>query len=125
MLLDHGCHRISVNPQPWKDSVLQAIGRRHTAADIEKTMGLATSMGFQHEHGSHCRACPPTPRGSGDAGYMSCLLGHDNHRALPGSEKGQPHPAGGQEIPTAEEVGQMLDYSIETLRRGGLHLYYL
>ena len=48
VLLDHGCNRISVNPQSLEDGVLQAIGRRHTAADIEKTMDLAMSMGFRH-----------------------------------------------------------------------------
>lgn len=48
VLLDHGADRISVNPQSMEDTVLRAIGRRHTAADIEATMALAASMGFPH-----------------------------------------------------------------------------
>lgn len=48
VLLDHGADRISVNPQSLEDTVLQAIGRRHTARDIEDTMALAASMGFPH-----------------------------------------------------------------------------
>jgi oxygen-independent coproporphyrinogen-3 oxidase len=48
VLLDHGVDRISVNPQSLSDEVLKAIGRRHSAADIEAAMALATSMGFPH-----------------------------------------------------------------------------
>lgn len=48
VLLDHGADRISVNPQSLEDEVLRAIGRRHTARDIEDTMALAMSMGFPH-----------------------------------------------------------------------------
>ena len=48
VLLDHGADRISVNPQSMEDEVLRAIGRKHTAADIEATMALAASMGFPH-----------------------------------------------------------------------------
>ncbi len=41
MLRDHGIHRISINPQTMEDSVLQAMGRAHTAAQIEEAMALA------------------------------------------------------------------------------------
>ena len=48
MLRKAGVDRISVNPQSLEDEVLRAIGRRHTARDIEDTMALAASMGFPH-----------------------------------------------------------------------------
>ena len=48
VLLDHGVDRISVNPQSLEDHVLTAIGRRHTARDVEEAMALATGMGFPH-----------------------------------------------------------------------------
>ena len=41
MLRDHGIHRISINPQTMEDSVLRAIGRAHTAAQIEAAYELA------------------------------------------------------------------------------------
>ena len=40
-LKNHGIHRISINPQTMEDSVLHAMGRAHTAAEIVEAMGLA------------------------------------------------------------------------------------
>ncbi len=37
----HGIQRISINPQTMEDGVLKAIGRAHTAAQIEQAMALA------------------------------------------------------------------------------------
>ena len=41
ILRGHGVQRISINPQTMEDSVLQAMGRAHTADDIRRTMALA------------------------------------------------------------------------------------
>lgn len=41
-----GARRISVNPQTMNDSVLEAIGRRHTAAQTERAYELAREVGF-------------------------------------------------------------------------------
>ena len=127
VLLDHGCGRISVNPQSLEDSVLQAIGRRHTAADIEKTMDLATSMGFAHVNMDLIAGLPAdTPEGFRRT-LDGCLsFGADNitvHTLA--LKKGSRILLEGQKIPTAEEVGQMLDYSISALRGSGFHPYYL
>ena len=40
--------RISINPQSFNDAVLQAIGRRHTAAETLKAFELARSCGFNN-----------------------------------------------------------------------------
>ena len=40
-LRDHGIRRISINPQTMEDSVLRAMGRAHTAAQITEAMALA------------------------------------------------------------------------------------
>ena len=37
----HGIQRISINPQTMEDGVLKAIGRAHTAGQIEEAMALA------------------------------------------------------------------------------------
>ncbi|MGN1090286.1 MAG: radical SAM protein, partial [Huintestinicola sp.] len=37
---DNGATRISINPQTMKDSVLEAIGRKHTAAQTEQCFAL-------------------------------------------------------------------------------------
>lgn len=40
--------RISINPQTFNDSVLQAVGRRHTADDTIRIFRLAREMGFDN-----------------------------------------------------------------------------
>ena len=45
---DNGATRISVNPQTMIDSVLKAVGRKHTAAQVEKCFALARSLGFKN-----------------------------------------------------------------------------
>ncbi len=41
----HGVSRISINPQTMNDRVLQGVGRRHTAADIEHCYRTARECG--------------------------------------------------------------------------------
>ena len=45
VLKNHGVRRVSVNPQTMSDSVLEAIGRRHTAQDIVDALELVRSVG--------------------------------------------------------------------------------
>lgn len=127
VLLDHGCDRISVNPQSLEDSVLRAIGRRHTAADIEQTMGLATSMGFKHVNMDLIAGLPAdTPEGFRRTLDKCLSFGADNitvHTLA--LKKGSRILLEGQKIPSAEAVGQMLDYSVFALRGADFHPYYL
>ena len=46
ILKENGVGRVSINPQSFSDAVLEAVGRRHTAADIEEKYRLARSVGF-------------------------------------------------------------------------------
>jgi len=48
VLKEAGVTRISINPQTANDDVLRAVGRRHTAADIEDCYRLARSLGFDN-----------------------------------------------------------------------------
>jgi len=41
----HGVTRISINPQTMNDAVLQGVGRRHTAEDIERCYHMAREIG--------------------------------------------------------------------------------
>ncbi len=45
-IYDAGVGRISINPQTFADSVLQVIGRRHSAQDVFDAFALARSVGF-------------------------------------------------------------------------------
>ena len=48
VLRTHGVTRVSVNPQTFEENVLRAIGRCHTAADIDRAMELVARCGFPH-----------------------------------------------------------------------------
>lgn len=43
---DYGVGRISINPQTMNDTVLQNIGRKHTAQDVLDCLHLARTIGF-------------------------------------------------------------------------------
>ena len=47
-LKDAGVTRISINPQTFNDRVLEAIGRRHTAAETIEKFRLARALGFDN-----------------------------------------------------------------------------
>lgn len=48
IIRDFGGTRISVNPQTMNDSVLKAIGRRHTAEDVVNAFRTARRLGFSN-----------------------------------------------------------------------------
>ena len=127
VLLDHGADRISVNPQSLEDEVLRAIGRRHTARDIEDTMALAASMGFPHVNMDLIAGLPAdTPEGFRRTLDKCLTFGADNITVHTLSlKKGSRILLEGLPIPTAEDVAQMLDYADPTLRAAGFSPYYL
>ncbi len=43
----NGCERVSINPQTMHDSVLEAIGRKHTVAEFKESFNLAREIGFE------------------------------------------------------------------------------
>lgn len=127
VLLDRGVNRISVNPQSLDDRVLQAIGRRHTAADIEQAMSLAASVHFPHVNMDLIAGLPAdTPSGFQHTLDTCLTYGADNitvHTLA--LKKGSRILLEGLPIPTAENVAAMLDYANPTLRRHGFQPYYL
>ena len=127
VLLNHGADRISVNPQSLEDHVLRAIGRKHSAADIEKTMELVASMNFPHVNMDLIAGLPEdTPEGFRRTLDKCLVYGADNitvHTLA--LKKGSRILLEGSKIPTAAEVGAMLDYANPTLRAAGFIPYYL
>ena len=127
VLLDHGADRISVNPQSMEDTVLRAIGRRHTAADIEATMALAASMGFPHVNMDLIAGLPAdTPEGFRRTLDKCLTFGADNITVHTLSlKKGSRILLEGLPIPSAQDVSAMLDYANDALRAAGFTPYYL
>ena len=47
-IISSGCDRLSINPQTLNDSVLEAIGRKHTTTQFYNAFNLARKLGFTH-----------------------------------------------------------------------------
>ena len=127
VLKAHGVTRVSVNPQTMEDHVLRAIGRRHTAGDIEAAMELVAKQGFAHVNMDLIAGLPEdTPEGFRRSLDKCLRFGTDNvtvHTLA--LKKGSRILLEGLSIPGAEAVGEMLDYAAPKLRRGGYAPYYL
>ena len=127
VLLDHGVDRISVNPQSLEDHVLTAIDRRHTARDVEEAMALATGMGFPHVNMDLIAGLPEdTPEGFRRTLDKCLSYGADNITVHTLSlKKGSRILLENFTIPSAEAVGEMLDYANAALRQADFRPYYL
>ena len=127
VLRRHGTTRVSVNPQTMEDDVLRAIGRRHTAGDIEAAMELVAAAGFRHVNMDLIAGLPADTAEGFRRSLDRCLeFGTDNVTVHTLSlKKGSAILTGGIPIPPAEAVGEMLDYADPTLRSRGYGPYYL
>ncbi len=127
VLRRHGVTRVSVNPQTMEDHVLQAIGRRHTAGDIEKAMELVNRCGFDHVNMDLIAGLPEdTPEGFRRSLDWCLAFGTDNvtvHTLA--LKKGSRILLEGLSVPGPEDVAAMLDYANPALRSAGYAPYYL
>ena len=121
VLKSHGVTRVSVNPQTMEDHVLRAIGRCHTAGDIDRAMELVAKYGFPHVNMDLIAGLPEdTPEGFRRS-LDACLgFGTDNvtvHTLA--LKKGSRILLEGLSIPGPEAVAEMLDYAAPVLRSAG------
>ena len=127
VLKKHGVDRVSVNPQTMEDSVLEAIGRKHTAQDILDALGKVHSVGGMAVNMDLIAGLTADSVG----GFQKTLdtviaLAPENITVHTLSlKKGSRITLEGAALPSAEEVGQMLDYAADTLRGAGYEPYYL
>ena len=95
VLKAHGVSRVSINPQTMEDRVLQAIGRRHTAADVLRAMDIAQKSGIPHINMDLIAGLPEdTAAGFRRRWTLPFPGAGQPHRSYPGAEKGFAHPAG-------------------------------
>ncbi len=127
VLRSHGVDRVSVNPQTMEDHVLRAIGRRHTAADIEAAMEIVQAAGFPHVNMDLIAGLPEdTPEGFRRSLERVLAFGTDNLTIHTLSlKKGSRITLEGTRIPTEAEVAAMLDFADPALRALGFAPYYL
>ena len=127
LLRDHGIRRISVNPQTMEDTVLQAVGRRHTAADIRRTMDEAAAAGFPHINMDLIAGLPEdSPEGFARSIDQVMAFGTDHITIHTLSlKKGSRISLEGTRLPPEEAVGEMLAHAETVLRAAGYAPYYL
>lgn len=127
VLRDHGVTRISVNPQTMQDPVLEAIGRRHTAADILTALETARAVGGMDVNMDLIAGLPAdTPEGFADTLEKVLALAPENitvHTLA--MKRGSRLMGSGADLPSAETVGRMLDLAGSRLRQQGYAPYYL
>lgn len=127
VLRRHGVDRISVNPQTMCDRVLSTIGRRHTAADILSALNLVRQVGgFAVNMDLIAGLRSDTPADFEATVKAVLALSPENITVHTLSmKKGSRLTLEGSDMPPAEEVGQMLDFAINSLKAADYSPYYL
>jgi oxygen-independent coproporphyrinogen-3 oxidase len=127
VIKENGGNRVSVNPQTMRDSVLQAMGRDHSAADILRAYQMARDSGIE---GINMDLIAGLPQDSVE-GFRYSLdavldLAPENitvHTLA--LKKGARLFFQQKGLPDGEAVSQMLDYAWDALRKAGYYPYYL
>ena len=127
VLRRHNVGRISVNPQTMDDRVLDVIGRRHSAQDIVDALALTREAGGFAVNMDLIAGLP----GDTAAGFRRTMdqvlaLAPENITVHTLSRKrGSSLDENEAPLPSAEDVGAMLDYAAKTLTKAGYAPYYL
>ena len=127
VLRAHGVDRVSVNPQTMSDRVLELIGRRHTASDIERALQLVREVGGFDVNMDLIAGLPgDSTEGFHDTVEKVLALGAENITVHTLSlKKGSRITLEEVPIPGAGEVSAMLDFAGERLSAAGYSPYYL
>lgn len=123
----HGANRMSINPQTMEDAVLRACGRPHSAADVVRAYREAVDAGFDAINMDLIAGLPQDTV----EGFCRSL---DQVAALNPSnitvhtlalKKGADLFEKRGNLPSAQDVTDMVAYANETLSRLGYKPYYL
>lgn len=127
VLRAHGVGRVSVNPQTMSDSVLEAIGRRHTAQDIVDALALVRECGgFEVNMDLIAGLLTDTAGGFSRTLDAVLSLAPENVTVHTLSlKRGSGLTLAGRPLPEAGEVRAMLDEAMERLAGSGYAPYYL
>ena len=127
VLRRYGVSRVSVNPQTMRDSVLEAIGRRHTAKDVEAALGTVRKVGG-FDVNMDLIAGLPTDDVSGFRETVEKVLALSPENITVHTlslKKGSVLSENAETIPNAAEVSSMLELAYARLRKEGYVPYYL
>ena len=127
VIRQHGADRMSINPQTMMDPVLRACGRPHTARDVELRYQEAVCAGFDAINMDLIAGLPKDDY----AGFCRSL---DQVAAMEPAnitvhtlalKKGADLFERRENLPSGEEVAQMVEYANERLTQLGYRPYYL
>ena len=126
-IFDHGADRMSINPQTMEGHVLRACGRPHKAADVVRAYGEAVDAGFKAINMDLIAGLPEdTVEGFKRSLDAVAALNPANitvHTLA--LKKGADLFERRVNLPTAEEVTEMVAYANSKLRELGYKPYYL
>jgi oxygen-independent coproporphyrinogen-3 oxidase len=125
-----GAGRICINPQSMKDETLRAIGRRHTAREVEEAFSLARSMGFELINMDLIAGLPgESPEDFADSLARVLALSPENVTVHTLTLKRASDLAQGEQAPAlrarADAAAGMVDAARRTLGAAGYRPYYL
>ena len=128
VLKKHDVGRISINPQTFSDSVLNAIGRRHTTAQTEEKFLLAKEMGFDAINMDLIAGLPTdTIENFKNSVNRAIELGADNITVHTLALKRSSTIVTENECDELDDkdIMEMLDYAEKTLSDNGYFPYYM
>ena len=124
-----GVSRISINPQTFNDSVLEYVGRKHTAQDTCRVYEMARGMGFSNINMDLIAGLPTDTREGFEHSIQEVLrLAPENVTVHTLSVKRAADLAAcsmDQLAQQAENVTYMVDYAGRALTGSGYGPYYL
>lgn len=128
VLKKHKVNRISINPQTFNDDVLREIGRKHTTELTVRQYHLAREIGFDTINMDLIAGLPTDSFESFCNSVDNAIgLGAENITVHTLALKRSSNIVTEDEKDTvnAENIEQMLDYSIEALTKAGYKPYYM
>ena len=126
VLREFGVTRISVNPQSFQDTVLEAAGRPHTAEDAVNAFRLAREMGFENINMDLIAGLPcDTEAGFRESVDRAAALNPESITVHCLALKKAADFYKDLPMPDAEAVAGMVRYSMQTLRALDYRPYYL
>lgn len=123
----NGCDRMSINPQTMNDEILSVIGRRHTSAQTVEAYRAAQRAGFAGINMDLIAGLPDDTPESFSASIKQVLSLSPSNVTVHtlALKKGADLFFSRRRLPSAEEVGAMLEDAENCLRAAGYKPYYL
>lgn len=124
-----GVSRISINPQSFNDTVLQTIGRKHTAQETVDAFNLARNIGFDNINMDFIAGLPGESMESFENNIQKAIsLGAESVTVHTLALKTAAYMASRDltfDLTDRLFVSSMVDYSNKTLKNAGYYPYYM